>query len=64
MLGLRDLLIGSAEAARNNFDESIAAYTRCIEHRANFVDISMHISAFAQYDLAIILLNRFPNVRK
>lgn len=62
MLGLRDLLIGSAEAAKKNYDESIAAYSRCIDHRKNIVDVSMHISAFAHFDLALILLHCFPRV--
>lgn len=62
MLGLRELLVGSAEAARKNYDEAIASYSRCIDHRRNVVDVSMHISAFANFDLALILLHCFPQV--
>lgn len=57
MVGLRELLIGCAEGALKNYPAAIDAYQRCIERRSNVLDVSMHISAFAHYELASILIH-------
>lgn len=57
MVGLRELLVGCAETALKNFPAAIDAYQRCIERRSNVLDVSMHISAFAHYELAVILIH-------
>lgn len=57
MLGLRELLVGSAETALKNYPAAIDAYQRCIDRRSNVLDVSMHISAFAHYELATVLIH-------
>lgn len=57
MVGLRELLIGCAETALKNYPAAIDAYQRCIARRSNILDVSMHISAFAHYELAVILIH-------
>lgn len=56
MTGLRDLLTGCAYTALRNYPAAIDAYQRCIERRNNVIDVSMHISAFAYFDLAVVLM--------
>lgn len=62
MVGLRELLIGCAETALKNYSAAIDAYQRCIERRSNVLDVSMHISAFAHYELAAILIHQKSSV--
>lgn len=62
MVGLRELLIGCAEASLKNYQAAIDAYQRCIERRSNVLDVSMHLSAFAHYELACILIHYKSNV--
>lgn len=62
MVGLQHLLIGGARMARKEYQPAINAYRRCIAKRANITTQDMHISAFAHFELATLLLHCNRNV--
>lgn len=64
MLGLREILTGTAYATLKNYQSAVDAYNLCISKRNNVIDDAMHISAFAHYELATLLLHCNRNVSK
>lgn len=62
MIGLTKLILGSTETYRSNINDAIQAYTDCIKQRKLYEtmnqsqDDEQHISAFAHYELAMLLL--------
>lgn len=62
MVGLQQLLLGAAQMTLKKFHLAIDAYYRCIKKRAHITNQDMHISAFAHYELATLLLHCNGNV--
>lgn len=61
MKGLAKLILGNCHACLKNFDEAIIAYSECIEQRGELLD-DLHISAFAHFELALLLLRHRNDV--
>lgn len=62
MIGMSKLVLGCCEANRQNYDGAIKAYRECIHMRRFEHSNDVHISAFAHYDLAIVLLKQSKEV--
>ncbi|XP_058059382.1 tetratricopeptide repeat protein 39C-like isoform X2 [Anopheles bellator] len=58
MLGVSRLILGACLACLARYDEAILAYRECIAMRAEATDQQqdIHVSAFAFYELAVLLL--------
>lgn len=55
MKGLAKLVLATCHTCLKNYDEAIIAYRECIEQRGELLD-DLHISAFAHFELATLLL--------
>lgn len=62
MVGLKELILGGAHGALKNYSQAIDAYTQCIAKRTDIINQDMHISAFAHYELATLLIHCHKNV--
>lgn len=60
--GLAKLILGSCHGCLKNHDEAIIAYRECIEQRGELLD-DLHISAFAYFELAMLLMRHRNDVR-
>lgn len=63
MIGLKDLLLGATYAILKQFPDAANTFSNLIEKRENVLDEAIHISAFAHYELATIILQLNKNVR-
>lgn len=61
-IGVRELILGSAYVALRSHQLAIAAFTECIAKREKETVRDMHITAFAHYELATILIYCHANV--
>lgn len=57
MIGLNELVLGGAYAALQEYSLAINAYRKCIAKRINILNQDMHITAFAHYELATLLIH-------
>jgi hypothetical protein len=62
MLGLTKLIIGLCHVCLKNVEEAINALRECIAVRVDEFENDMHVSAFAHYELAMLLLKHRKNV--
>lgn len=62
MKGLAKLVLGSCHGQLKNYDEAIIAYKECIEQRGELLD-DLHISAFAHFELGMLLMKHRNDVR-
>ncbi|XP_052891685.1 tetratricopeptide repeat protein 39C-like [Anopheles moucheti] len=61
MVGISRLILGACLTCRARYDEAIRAFRECISMREKFdhqEQQDMHISAFAYYELAVLLLRQ------
>jgi hypothetical protein len=56
MLGITKLIIGLCHVCLKNVELAIDAFRECIEARADELENDVHVSAFAHYELAMLLL--------
>lgn len=61
-IGLRELILGSVYAALHQYPLAIDAYAKCIAKRESESVHDMHLSAFAHYELATILIHYHRHV--
>lgn len=61
MKGLAKLILATCHTCLKNYDEAIIAYRECIEQRGELLD-DLHISAFAHFELATLLLRHKNDV--
>lgn len=57
MVGLNELILGGAYAALQNYSLAMNAYRQCIAKRIDILNQDMHITAFAHYELATLLIH-------
>lgn len=57
MIGLNELILGGAYAALQKYSLAINAYRQCIAKRIDIRNQDMHITAFAHYELATLLIH-------
>ncbi|XP_063710057.1 tetratricopeptide repeat protein 39C-like isoform X2 [Culicoides brevitarsis] len=55
MKGLAKLVLATCHTCLKEYDEAIIAYRECIEQRGELLD-DLHVSAFAHFELATLLL--------
>ncbi|XP_055638379.1 tetratricopeptide repeat protein 39C-like [Toxorhynchites rutilus septentrionalis] len=57
-VGLSYLILGACLVCLKRFDEAIDSYRKCIAMREDELQQDVHISAFANYELAMLLLKQ------
>lgn len=63
MIGLNDLILGGAYATLQKYLLAINAYRQCIAKRIDILNQDMHITAFAHYELATLLIHCYKQER-
>lgn len=58
MIGISQLIMGSAYCVQNQYNDGIASFRKCLEVRHNIPPNAedAHVSAFSQYELGALLI--------
>lgn len=62
MIGIQKLVLGGALVCRKNYQNAVVAYRDCIQKREKIIDADTHVSVFARYELAMLLLQNSHDV--